>query len=138
MATAHLKSHKLPQSKGKVQFKIEVKGEINFTAFVARQQVNYYLQMNVGNLLFAGEPEVIVGEGLLQWDVPVVYALPDLGKLGVVGRFLVDAQSGDLKINESTSTEEMQAHAKRLYRQKQHCIFKKDCVSPDVAIVQCF
>ena len=117
MATAHLKSSKLPKSKGKVQFKVEVKGEINFTAFVARQQVNYYLQMNVGNLLFAGEPDFIVGEGLLQWDVPVIYALPDLGKLGVVGRFLVDAQSGDLKLNESTSTEEMQAHAKRLYQE---------------------
>lgn len=117
MATAHLKSTKLPKTKGKVQFKVEVKGEINFTAFVARQQVNYYLQMNVGNLLYAGEPDFIVGDGELQWEVPVVYALPDLGKLGVVGRMLVDAQSGDLKLDNSTATEEMQANAKRLYQE---------------------
>ncbi len=38
MATAHLQSTKLPKTKGKVQFKVEVKGEINFTAFVGRQQ----------------------------------------------------------------------------------------------------
>ncbi len=79
--------------------------------------MNYYLQMNVGNLLFAGEPDFIVDDGVLQWEIPVVYALPDFGKLGVVGRMLVDAQSGDLKLDDSTSTEEMQANAKRLYQE---------------------
>jgi len=43
-----LKPQKYPGQKKKVQFKVEVKGELNFTAFVARQRVNHYLVMSVG------------------------------------------------------------------------------------------
>jgi uncharacterized protein YvpB len=62
--------------------------------------------MYVGNLLHAGEPDLLVGESLAQWDVPIVYSLPSHGKLGTVGHFLVDAQNGDIKIKESTPIEE--------------------------------
>lgn len=117
MATAHLKSSKLPKSKGTVQFKVEVKGEINFTAFVARQQVNRYLFLHVGNLLRAGEPDLLVGDEFLQWQVPIIYALPDHGDLGVVGHILLDAQNGDLKLAPSTSLEEIEARVSRLYQQ---------------------
>ncbi len=111
------KSAKLPKSKQKVTFKVEVKGELNITAFVARQRVTRYVAMYIGNLLHAGEPDLLVGEGLLEWDVPVVYSLPDLGTLGTVGHILVDVQNGNLKLNESTSKEEMQSNVDRLYQQ---------------------
>jgi len=115
--TVRIKSNKVPKSKKKVTFKVEVKGELNFTAFVARQRVNHYLVMYVGNLLRAGEPDLLVSNDLLQWDVPVLYSLPDYGTLGQVGHILVDAQNGDLKLNDSTPAKEMKDHASRLYQQ---------------------
>lgn len=108
---------KLPKSKQKVTFKVEVRGELNITAFVARQRVTRHVAMYIGNLLYAGEPDLLVGEGLLQWDVPVVYSLPDLGTLGTVGHILIDAQNGNLNLNESTSKDEMQSNVDRLYQQ---------------------
>ncbi len=118
MATVRIKSAKVPKAKKKVQYKVEIKGELNINAFAARQQVNHYLIMHVGNLLHAGDPDLLVGSNdLTQWDVPVVYSLPRYGMLGAVGHILVDAQNGDLKLKDSTSKEELRANAKRFYQQ---------------------
>lgn len=120
MATVRIKAAKVPKSKKKVQFKVEIKGELNITAYTACQRVDSYLFTYVGNLLHASEPDevdLMVGKGLLQWDVPVMYSLPDLGTLGRVGHILVDAQNGDLKLKDSTAIEEMDAHVSRLYQQ---------------------
>jgi len=118
MATVRVKSGKSPKSNKKVSFELKIKGELNITAFSARQQVNYYLIVHVGNLLHAGEPNLLVGDnGLAQWDVPVIYSLPRRGTLGTIGHLCVDAQNGDIKFNASTSKEELQANAKRLYQQ---------------------
>ena len=117
MATVRIKAAKVPKSKKKVQFKVEVKGELNITEFVACQRVDQYLFTYVGNLLHTGEPDLLVGEGVLLWDVPIIYSLPDHGNLGTVGHILVDAQNGDLKLNDSTPMEEIDAHVTRLYQQ---------------------
>jgi hypothetical protein len=117
MATVRIKSSRVPKSKKKVTFKVEIKGELNITAFVAQQRVNHYLVMYVGNLLLAGEPDLLVGEGGIQWDVPIIYSLPGHGNLGTVGHILVDAQNGDLKLDASTSVEEIDAHVTRFYQQ---------------------
>lgn len=111
-----IKAARVPKSKKNVQFKVEVKGEFNFTAFVARQRVNHYLVMYVGNLLHAGEPDLLVSEETLQWDVPVLYSLPDYGALGQVGHIVVDVQNGDLKLNDSTPVKEMKDNASRHYQ----------------------
>jgi len=116
MATVRIKSNRVSKSKKKVQFKVEVKGELNITEFIACQQVNQYLFTHIGNMLHAGDPDLLVGDGFLQWDVPVVYSLPDLGELGTVGHILVDAQNGDLKLEDSTSKEDLRANGKRLYQ----------------------
>lgn len=115
--TVRIKAAKVPKSKKKVQFKVEVKGDLNITSFVACQRVDQRLFLQVGNLLQSGDPDLLVGENVLLWDVPVVYVLPDRGILGTVGHVLVDAQTGDLKLKDSTSFEEMKANAKRLYQQ---------------------
>jgi hypothetical protein len=115
--TVRVKPSKVPASKKKVTFEVKIKGELNITAFVARQRVNYYLVMYVGNLLHAGEPDLLVSEGEVQWDVPILYSLPGHGNLGTVGHILVDAQNGDLKLDDSTSVEEIDAHVTRLYQQ---------------------
>ncbi len=116
--TVRVKSNKAPASKKKVTFELKIKGDLNVTALIARQQVNYYLIVHVGNLLHAGDPELVVGEnGSAQWKVPVIYALPSRGSLGTVGHIVVDAQHGDLKLNVSTSKDELRVNAKRLYQQ---------------------
>ena len=117
MATVRVKSGKVPTSKKKITFEVKIKGELNITAFVAQQRVNHYLVMYVGNLLHAGEPDLLVNEERVQWDVPIIYSLPDHGNLGKVGHILVDAQNGDLKLDDSTSVEEIDAHVTRLYQQ---------------------
>jgi len=116
MTRARIKSDKLPKSKGKVEFKIQVRGEVNFTGFGARQRVNRHLFLYVGNMLRAGEPDLLVSDGALEWEVPIIYSLPDHGDLGVVGHFFVDAQNGDLKLKESTPIEEIEAHVSRLHQ----------------------
>jgi len=118
MDTVRVKSGKVPASKKKVTFELKIKGELNVTAFIARQQVNYYLIVHVGNLLHAGDPDLLVGDdGSAQWNVPVIYSLPSRGTLGAVGHICVDAQNGDLKFKASTLKEELRANAKRLYQQ---------------------
>jgi hypothetical protein len=117
MATVRIKSDKVPKSKKTVTFKVEIKGELNITAFVARQRVNHYLVMYVGNLLQAGEPDLLVDEEKADWDVPIIYSLPGHGNLGKVGNIIVDAQNGDLKLDESTSVEEIDVYVNRLYQQ---------------------
>ncbi len=117
MATVRIKSSRVPKSKKNVQFKVEIKGELNITAFVARQRVNRYLLMYVGNLLHAGNPDLLINEGLAQWEVPIEYSIPGRGNLGTVGHFLIDAQNGDIKLKDSTPIEEIKTHASRLYQQ---------------------
>ncbi len=115
--TVRIKATRVPKSKKKVQFKVEVKGELNITAFVACQQVDQRLFLYVGNLLHSKDPDLLVGNKSLLWDVPIVYTLPDLGTLGQVGHILVDAETGDLKLKDSTPIEEMKTNAERLYQQ---------------------
>ncbi|MDZ7363199.1 MAG: hypothetical protein ONB46_21145 [candidate division KSB1 bacterium] len=117
MAMVRVKANRVPKSKQKVTFEVKIKGELNITAFVARQRVNRYLLMHVGNLLRAGEPDLSVSKGLAQWDVPIIYSLPDRGNLGTVGHFLVDAQNGDIKLKNSTPIQEIEARVTRLYQQ---------------------
>lgn len=115
--TVRIKAARVPKSKKKVQFKVEVKGELNITSFIACQRVDQRLFLHVGNLLQSGEPDLLVNKDALFWDVPVDYALPDRGILGRVGHVLVDAQTGDMKLKDSTPFEEMKANAQRLYQQ---------------------
>ncbi len=119
--TVRIKAARVPKSKKKLHFKMEIKGELNITEFVACQQVDHYLFTYVGHLLQAGDPDLLVGDDSVQWDVPIIYTLPDKGALGPVGHFLIDAQNGDLKLKDSTPIEELKANAKRLYQQATSC-----------------
>jgi hypothetical protein len=99
----------------KVQIKLEVAAECNITPFVARQKANRFLLLSVGNLLMANEPSLDISQNALSWRVPVVYALPDRGILGKVGELYVDADNGQILLEESTPLEVLTANAERLY-----------------------
>jgi len=113
MSQIELQKMKLPKIKN-LQFKFELQGEFNITSFIARQKVNRYLLMNSGNLIHSMEPDLIIGD-CLQWKVPLGYSMPGKGFLGKVGDIFVDAITGNLKLDISTSIKEIETNAESLY-----------------------
>lgn len=74
---------------------IRVSGQILVGSLAARQKVNRFVISQIGNLLCAGEPELVVDQQL-RWRVPVVLTMPGKGELGRVGEINVDVQTGAL------------------------------------------
>ncbi len=98
-----------------ITLKVEVTADFNVTAFVARQTVNRYLITRVGDMLHAGEPELVIGD-TLRWRVPVMLATREKGQLGKVGELLVSVDSGEVIVEHPQQIEEMTAHAEALYQ----------------------
>jgi hypothetical protein len=115
VSKVELEKIKIPKMKS-MQFKFELHGEFNITSFVARQKVNRYLLLNTGNLIHAMEPDLVIGD-ILYWKVPVAYSLPDKGLLGHVGDIMIDANTGNLLLENSTPISEIEANAECLYQQ---------------------
>jgi len=110
-----------PPLESKVVLKIEVTTQVNVSAFVAQQKVTKLLMERIGNLLYGGEPDLVVSTPLaspqqrLCWRVPVVLAYPSSGPVGTVGAIDVDVQSGEV-LATSVSLAEITARAKDLAR----------------------
>lgn len=102
----------LPE-KATVVVDIHVAATINVTAPVAQQRVNRYLTMEVGNLLYAGNPQFVVTDRL-TWRMPILLGAARRGCLGKVGDVSVDAQTGEILTETMTPVEVMEAGAKRL------------------------
>ncbi len=98
----------------RVTLKIEITTDFNISSFVARQRVNRFLAVNVGNMLAAGEPELVVSN-VLRWRVPVLFGTPVKGPLGKVGELVVDVDTGEVIVDDPTQLEEMMDHAEILY-----------------------
>ncbi len=114
MSSIELEKMKIPKMKN-IQFKFELHGEFNITSFIARQKVNRYLLLNTGNLIHSLEPNLVIGDSL-QWKVALGYSIPGKGFLGKVGEIIVDAITGNLKLEISTPIKEIEANADSLYR----------------------
>lgn len=80
---------------------IRVSGQILVGSLAARQKVNRFVVSQIGNLLCAGEPEIVVDQQL-RWRVPVVLTIPGKGELGRVGEINVDAQTGAIDADDLT------------------------------------
>jgi hypothetical protein len=78
-----------------VTMEVTISTRVNVTSVAAKRQVNRLLLERVGNLLYAEEPNLLVGTRLL-WRVPVWLGLPTCGPVGSVGTLDVDAQSGEI------------------------------------------
>jgi hypothetical protein len=72
---------------------IRVSGQILVGSLAARQKVNRFVVSQIGNLLCAGEPELVIDQQL-RWRVPVLLTTPGKGELGQVGEINVDIQTG--------------------------------------------
>ncbi len=103
----------LPTS-SRVSVKIEVTGDLNVSAFVARQKANRFLILEAGDQLRAGTPELIVHH-VLSWRVPIEYAPSKSGVLGIVGHLLVDGETGEITIADGQTAEDLLTRAEALY-----------------------
>jgi len=110
-----------PPPESKIVLKIEVTTQVNVSAFVAQQKVTKLLMERIGNLLYGGEPDLVVAASLaspqqrLYWRVPVVLAYPASGPVGTVGTIDVNVQNGEV-LSTPTSLTEIAARAKDLAR----------------------
>jgi hypothetical protein len=106
---------KLPLfSPGSVQVDIQlhISAQVNITPFIARQKVNLLMLDQVGNLLYGGEPELLVSSRL-YWRVPVLLSTPSQGLVGQVGAVRVDAQTGEILADDAL-LKDVAEHARRL------------------------
>lgn len=103
----------LPTS-SRVSVKIEVTGDLNVSAYVARQKANRFLILEAGDQLRAGTPELIVHH-ILGWRVPVEYAPSKSGILGIVGHLLVNGETGEVTVADGQTAEDFLTRAETLY-----------------------
>lgn len=103
-------------AQAEVRYRMEVTFRCAITPFVARQNVNVYLLMNVGNMLSAGEPILFLGERP-HWKVPVFCAFPEFNRREKIGELAVDVDSGAILLEQSypSSPQEIDRHAETVY-----------------------
>ena len=56
---------------------------------MAVKKANYFLLMNVGDLLSAGEPEWLLKENIF-WEMLIIYSLASKGKFDQAAKLAVD------------------------------------------------
>jgi hypothetical protein len=103
-------------AQAEVDYTIQVRFRFNITPFIAQQKVNVYLLLNVGQMLSAGEPTLLINNGAF-WKVPLLCAFPDLKRREHLGHLVVDAESGAIVLEKSSfgSASEIEARANALY-----------------------
>ncbi len=94
-----LENSKVPKS-SHLEIDIKLSADVEVSAFVAKQKVNYFLATEVGNLLHAGDPSLVLADKIF-WRVPVLFSLPSVGQVGQVGEIDVDVQSGEVRVEPS-------------------------------------
>jgi hypothetical protein len=82
-------------AQAEVKFELSLTSRVNITDFTAQRKVSKLLLDQVGNLLYAERPGLVVGRRLL-WRVPVWLGLPTMGPIDQVGTLDVDAQTGEI------------------------------------------
>lgn len=99
-----------------VRYRMEVSFRVAITPFVARQNANVYLLMNVGNMLSAGDPILSLSERPC-WKVPVYCAFPEFKRREKIGELAVDVDSGAILLEQSfpSSPQEIERHAEIAY-----------------------
>jgi len=89
-----LDNYKLPE-KGKVDLNVQASFEIKITAEEAQKKVRWWLRDNVGMLLDADPPQLVIGD-IIVWRVPVYVSYPHTGRFSNVGMAHVDVVSGEI------------------------------------------
>ena len=75
--------------------------QLRVSAEVARRKVNGFLLRRIGEMLCAGaQAESCSRDGRAFWIVPVWVATPDRGMTQAIGEMLVDADTGEVVIDD--------------------------------------
>lgn len=98
-------------------WRVEIDATLQVTSDEARKKAAAFLFLHVGNMLYAGRPLLLVVGQVVRWRVPVLYGLHSKGALGTVGDLIIDVESGDIVIEESTAPDAMEERAEELYRE---------------------
>src|SRR5262245_40962168 len=85
-----------------VQISVEAIGNVD--AKRARRNVTAWLASEVGNMLIAGEPRLVISQ-ITVWRLPVLLTSSEKGIVGEVGFVDVDASSGESKISDELRTQ---------------------------------
>jgi len=107
-----------------IEINIHVRTALNITPVVARRKVNVpsewlfskangvLMLERVGNLLHGGSPELFLTDRVF-WRTPVILSTPSQGQIGRVGHIDVDAETGEMIVDDSL-LKDMAENAKRL------------------------
>jgi hypothetical protein len=96
-----------------VSINIQITAIVNVSAQAARRRINRLLLEEVGTGLGSKEPVLVVEQNKVLWRVPVILALPRLGRLGQVGTLDIDAQTGEVLVD-SKQLKDISDYADRL------------------------
>ena len=100
-------------TEAELKIHLEVSAKFNVTAPIAQQKANQFLLLRVGNMLSAGQPELLIQDPI-QWRMPVLFSTPSNGSLGKVGELCVHVETGEVRLIYPNALEEMEDHAERL------------------------
>ena len=95
-----------------IEINIRVQTTLNITPVVARRKINVLMLERIGNLLHGGSPELFLTDRVF-WRTPVVLSTPSQGQIGRVGHIDVDAETGEMIVDDSL-LKDMAENAKRL------------------------
>jgi hypothetical protein len=82
---------------GQLQLTIQVSANVNYSAAAARRIVGRFVADEIGYLLRASEPTLVVSDRI-RWRVPVTLAYPGHGVVGTAGTLDVDVETGQLNV----------------------------------------
>ncbi len=83
---------------------ILVEASVKASAKASRKQATIWLASEVGNMLMAGTPQLVIAQQTV-WRLPVLMTSSEKGIVGEVGCVDVDASTGDLLISEELKTQ---------------------------------
>jgi len=87
----------------RLQVSVHIQAEV-LSAEAARRRANVWLLENVGNLLRAESPELVLSDQL-RWRMDIVLTSPSRGRVGRVGRLEIEATTGDVLADETLAQE---------------------------------
>ena len=82
---------------GALELNINIRANLNISAYAARQKVNTFVLEEVSYLMHAVEPILILDKRIC-WRVPIFLSLPSQGDVGEVGVIDVDIETGQMHI----------------------------------------
>jgi len=98
-----------------LKFSLEITSNYQVSPNMAVRKANYFLLMNIGNLLSAGEPELVMKE-TIYWEIPIIYSLPSKGKIAEVGKLAIDVQNGSIELISPKKIKELEEEIENLYK----------------------